>query len=238
MPSGTKYVRIQGRPTNDSPINCVSNSQYPSGCTYFIPLTADSAPTRGSLQVNKENATYSNDGALIDQSGEGISYTLPDGVVVKAVAMDFKKLPSTSITTNYFFFNVGDYKGNYNTQGNGAYLWWNRSTNKISTCQMSDGEQPQDVDPFSDVVTRDSFHRVCVASIDGKFIMYMDGERVSPNRVLQFATHYNVGNIVIGNSWRYYANDGDRAFGGYIRNVAIWTEEISESDMAELSTLK
>lgn len=205
---------------------------------YIIPLTNNYNPTKGVLSVNKEVATYSDDGALFNSVGSGISYSLPDGDVVKAIAMDFKKLSNTSITTNGFFFNVGDYLGNFNTQYNAAYLWWNKNLNKIAACQMSEGQQPSDVDSISDVVTKDTFHRLCVASVNGYFVMYMDGQKVGGNLLFQFATTYNIGNIVIGNSWRFRANDGDRAFGGYIRNVSIWTSEIEEKYMSELSTIK
>lgn len=205
---------------------------------YVIPLTSSSSPSVGSLAVNKEKATYSSEGALFNKVGDGLSYDLSDGDTVKAIAMDFKRLSNTSVTTNGFFFNAGDYLGNFNTQYNGAYLWWNKNTSKISACQMSEGEQPSDVDPVSDVVSNDTFHRLCVASINGMFVMYMDGQKVGSELYLPFVSTNNVGNIVIGNSWRFKANDGDRAFGGYIRNVHIWTNEIEESLMADLSTIK
>lgn len=62
-----------------------------TGSTYFIPLTRDSAPTQGTLNVVKENATYSEEGALIDALGEGICYEIPSGVIIKAIAFDFYK---------------------------------------------------------------------------------------------------------------------------------------------------
>lgn len=235
--SSVKVYSLSQTPTDEPNEPPTPSDSYPNGCAYFIPLTEDSAPTKGELSVIKESTTYSAEGALFNAEGDGIAYNLDEGIEVKAVAMDFK-LVNTSLSSNGFAFDLGSFANDPYAQNHGTYVWINRSTSRLASCSIEKYKYPQDVDALSDVLAKNEFHRFCIASIGGNFRLYLDGNELVPNKSLPLSSYLNKTNLIVGNAWRFlHEGKGDRAFGGYIRNVAIWTEEISESDMAELSTL-
>lgn len=199
-----------------------------TGAAYFLPLEANSTPSEGSLSVQKENTTYSADGALFDASGEGIVYNLPSGVLGYAIAFSFKKLSGLGISTGNYFFQISNY--NDSNENNGASLYTSANSNNPGS------SSPADFTFASNAFTMNEWHRACFAIIGTSAYLYIDGVQVGSAHG-GFSAGASKNYIIIGNNWRYRKSDGDRVFGGYIKDVAVWTSEIAQEDMEDFSTL-
>ena len=200
-----------------------------TGAAYYIPLKANSTPSEGSLTVLKEDTTYdASNGALFDNSGEGLVYTLPEGTIGYAIAMDFYKKSDLGLSNGNYFTQIGKYNDTTSSNNDGISLF---SAANGNNAQSSD---PSDFTFASNAFTLDEWHRLCIAIIGTYEYLYIDGELIGSHSGFQSAN--SSGYAIIGNNWRYRKSDGDRVFGGYIKNVAIWTSEISQSDMGDFST--
>lgn len=204
-----------------------------TGAYAFMPLTANSTPTLGNLSVNKENTTYSEDGAYFNASGKGLAYNIPSGKYVRAIAMTFKKLSTLNLTNSNYFLNCGSYTGSGSAM-NGLYAYTSQNSNDLGVSAVPSST-------FVDVPTgfnfsMDTEHRICFAIIGTLLYVYIDGVQVSEPLNYPDITR-NKEYLVIGNAWRYRMNNGDRVFGGYIKDVAIWTDEVAVSDLNKFSRL-
>ena len=201
-----------------------------TGSAYFIPLKANSTPSEGSLSVQKENTTYSVYGALFDASGKGIVYDLPSGVQAYALACSFRKLSDLGLSTGNYFFHASRYPDVQNNN-NGLSLYTNANSNTVGSTAAN-----QDFNFATNAFTLDEWHRLCMAIIGTTGYLFIDGVQVGTSHS-GFAAGDSVVNLIIGNNWRYRKSDGDRVFGGYIKDVAVWTSEIALADMVDFSTL-
>lgn len=197
-----------------------------TGAAYFMPLKTDSTPTEGSLTVSKEDTSFSQDGALFDSVGEGICYAIPVGESFAAIAFSFKKMSLGLSASNYFLL-ASPYP---DENGPGIGLYTDPNGNNVGSTAVSDFTFA------SNAFTLGEWHRACVAIINGSLYLYIDGVQVGSAH-----SGFTIGStkswFILGNNWRYRESDGDRVFGGYIKDVAVWTSEINESDMVDFSTL-
>lgn len=196
-----------------------------TGSAYYIPLIANSAPTEGSLEVSKENTTYSSDGAYFDAVGKGICYVIPSGITFAAIAFSFKKMSLGLSTSNYFVLA----SGYPDVAGAGISLYTSANGNTVGSTGAND------FDFATDAFTIGEWHRACVAIISGELVLYIDGVQVGTGHS-GFSTDSAKSWLILGNNWRYRKSDGDRVFGGYLKDVAVWTSPISQSDMVDFST--
>lgn len=206
---------------------------------YHIPLLASSTPDKGELTVIKENTTYSStEGAHFASEGQGIVYKLPEGEVIKAIAFDFYREDGSSLSNARFFVNIGAYAGdNTNTQ-NG--LWaFTGNNNDILGFAYTDASRNNIYDHYTNVsITKNTWHRIVFAVVGNLLYVALDGVLISKNTDFDLSIGNNAGFLVVGNGWRYRVNQGDRTFGGYIKNVDMWDTEITESEIINNSTIK
>lgn len=107
-----------------------------------------------------------------------------------------------------------------------------KNTNDLGTSRNSGATTDYTIK--SGAYTMDAWHRACFSVINGYMQVYIDG--VFVGNCGNFTDAYNIAYLTLGNTWRFRVNNGDRAFGGKIRNVALWTDAISLDDMVLFST--
>lgn len=196
-----------------------------SDADYIIPLINDSTPTKGNIEVIKENASFSNEGALFDAVGEGIVYSIPSKI--QAISFDVKKIDVTSSNTN-FLFNIGPCDGTQYSK-NGWYCYTLQNDTEIYYGQGEIGDNPTNAN-----IKKNEWCRICFGHINNILYIFIDGVKVATKTI---STNDNDAYLIIGNGWRYRVNNGDRFAGSYIRNVACYTTQQTESKLMEISNL-
>ena len=237
--SGTTIKAVAYKNGNYSEVataTYVSNAPVHTGAAYFIPMISNSTPTEGGpLVVEKENVGgYSQStGARFPQSGEGICYNI-GSTIVRAIAFDFFLDTRNVMANGRFLVNLGAYGGGGGL-GNGFYMFTNSNGGSQGYSTWYNGGTADQTLPTP--FTTDEWHRVCIAWTGTSMYIFIDGTQVVDDSAAYDMVSVNTGYVILGNGWRFRVNDGDRAFGGNIKNVAIWTNEVSVSDLVAFSTL-
>lgn len=230
--SGKGKVSLAGTEVPEQPTE--------TSAKYRIPLLTGSTPDKGELTVIKENTTYSStEGAHFASEGQGIVYKLPEGEVIKAIALDFYREDGSSLRNNRFIFNLGAHGDADVTEiRNGLWVFTGVTDDILGFAETNASTKNLD-DHITDVsLTKNLWHRIAFAVVGNLLYVALDGVLISNNTYFDPSIGKNTGFLVIGNGWRYRVNEGDRVFGGYIKNVDVWNTEITESEIINNSIVK
>lgn len=186
--------------------------------THIMPLVSNTSDTVGSLTPAKSSYTsISSDGMQFTAgSDNGLSYAYSANF--KTFIFDLKYSKS-SLAWQYFF---GNWAGsNVSTLGFAI---------KTNTDEIGYTTTAGDYTAGKSL-SENTWHRIGVKIISStSAALWVDGENIiTPTTTSKSITHY-----IFGNNWRFQAANGTRALNGYIKNLKIYDQVLSD----DLMTIK
>lgn len=183
--------------------------------THIMPLTSDTDDTVGSLVPAKSAYTaISSDGMQItSNSNQGLSYAY--SADFKTFIFDLKYQKSATIW-QYFFGNMIDRTGS-----NIAFSIKQNTNDVYYTNNVGDYSANK-------TLSENTWHRIGIQILSGtSAALWIDGEKI----VTPTFTSGNITYYIFGNNWRFQAVNGTRAIGGFLKNLKIYDQILSDDLM-------
>lgn len=211
--NGSVVLKCESR--NNSSVYDTKTITVTDSASHFMPLTSNTSDTVGSLTPAKSSYTsISSDGMQFTAgSDDGLSYGY--NANFKTFIFDLKYSKS-SLAWQYFF---GNWAGS-----NVSTLGFAIKTNTDEICYTTSAGDYS----ANKTMSENTWHRIGIQIISStSAALWIDGEKIiTPTFTSRDITHY-----LFGNNWRFQAANGTRALNGYIKNLKIYDNVLSDDFM-------
>ena len=211
---------------------------------YFMPLITNGNDTITNMVPTAQSlVTYTSNGAyFLSNQRYFIKYDY--GIKhIKAIAFSAKLDYHNASTYTYLIYNSTNVIGGSGTLYHQLNLCLhNNGTDSptfISTISTDKtGAGNGDRESLTTTKLCDNVeHKICVAQITGHTKVYVDQVLAWDLDVVSFSEDTDQKMLVLGNNWRGVVDNGTRSPNGYIKNVSVYFDEITDNMAITLSKL-